>query len=277
MFRKRRRPTPGFKIPSPFNPMQGEQANLRQDGTSPLCAMMQIAAEDIYDDYVICRGFDTRILRFVDYAAGNANKPGISVAKPFGKRTAGTYEIAQIYPALLPTQGNDRFSDFRQTVFTPPTPVDVHWRLGQNPGVVTGGLDGGQPDQLSDTIGILYDHNGKVINWLLIDAAGSNGANFYVYVLTESPVLGSPTTGVAAIYSADDEYTLIQAEAPWIGNKEMFDDQVYGDTGTCIKVGNTYYAVNAPGCGDGGGASGVYIGPTAPSDTSLLWVDTSGL
>jgi hypothetical protein len=67
--------------------------------------MMQVAADDTYDDYVICRGFDPRILKFVDYASGDANKPGISVAKPFGKRTTGTYEIGEIYPAFLPNAG----------------------------------------------------------------------------------------------------------------------------------------------------------------------------
>lgn len=137
---------------------------------------MQVAAADTYVNHVICRGFDPRILRFVDYAAGDATKPGISVAKPFGKRAVGTYQIAEVYPAFLPTQGNSGFADFRQVVFTPPSPVAVNWRVGQNPGVVTGGLDGGQPDQLSDTIGILYDHNGKVVNWLLIDSNGGDGA-----------------------------------------------------------------------------------------------------
>lgn len=278
MFRKRRRPTPGFKIPSPFNPMQGGQANLRQDGTSPYCAMMQIAAEDTYDDYVICRGFDTRILRFVDYAEGDPNKPGISVAKPFGKRRAGEYQIAEVYPALLPVQGNDVYAGFRQGVFTPPSPTAVHWRVGQNPGVVTGGLDGGQPDDLSDTIGILRDHNEKAVNWLLIDAAGGGAANFFVYELTADPTLGSPTTGFANIYSAEDESTLIASAAPWIANKTIFDDQVAGDGGTCIEVAGTYYAVNAIGCDSGsGGSPGIHIGPTAPSDTSLLWIDTSGL
>lgn len=138
--------------------------------------MMQVAAEDTYDDYVICRGFDPRILRFIDYAEGDANKPGISVAKPFGKRTAGTYEIAEVYPALLPTQGNSGFDDFRQVVYTPPSPVAVNWRVGQNPGKVTGGgLEGGQPEELTDTIEILYDHNGKVVNWLLIDSGSEGG------------------------------------------------------------------------------------------------------
>ena len=176
VFKKKRRSTPFFRMPTPWNPLQGDQANLRQDGTSPFCAMMQVASADVYDDYVICRGFDPRILRFIDYAAGDANKPGISVAKPFGKRKIGTYEIGEIYPAFLPTQGNANFQDFRQVVFVPPSPVAVNWRVGQNPGVVTGGLEGGQPEGLSDTVGILYDHNGKVVNWLLIDSNGGGGA-----------------------------------------------------------------------------------------------------
>lgn len=175
-FRKRRRPTPHFKVPNPFNPIQGGQANLRQDGLSPYCSMMQVAAEDIYENYVICRGFDTRILRFVDYAEGDDNKPGISVAKPFGNRVVGKYKIAEVYPALLPTQGNTEFTGFRQVTYTPPSPVDVEWRVGQNPGKVTGGgLEGGQPEELTDTIEILYDHNGKVVNWMLIDGRTDGG------------------------------------------------------------------------------------------------------
>lgn len=176
-FRKRRVATPGFGH-TPWNPMQGDQANLRQDGLSPFCAMMQIAEEDIYDDYVICRGFDPRILRFVNYAAGDPNKPGISVAKPFGKRRPGTYQIAEVYPAFLPTQGNPEFTDFRQTTYTPPSPIDVLWRVGQNPGVVVAGsgLEGGQPADLTEEIEILIDHNGKVVNWMLIDSNGGDGA-----------------------------------------------------------------------------------------------------
>lgn len=177
MFRKRKASRPGFGN-TPWNPIQNENANLRQDGASPQCAMFQIAAEDTYANYVICRGFDTRILRFIDYAAGDVNKPGISVAKPFGKRKTGTYKIGEVYPALLPTQGNSDFIDFRQVVYTPPSPVAVNWRVGQNPGVVTGGLEGGQPASLSETIGILSDHNGKVVNWMLIDTNASPGIPF---------------------------------------------------------------------------------------------------
>jgi hypothetical protein len=176
MFRKRKRPTPHFKVPPPFNALHGENANLRQEGVSPFCAMMQVTEEDTYADYVVCRGFDPRILKFID---------GISVAKPFGKRTIGTYEIGEIYPALLPTQGNANFMDFRQVTFVPPSPVAVDWRVGQNPGVVTGGLEGGQPEALSDAIEILYDHNGKVVNWLLIDGGSSGGGDSIRFTIVD--------------------------------------------------------------------------------------------
>lgn len=196
MFKRRRRhPTPDFGIPNPFSPIQGENANLRQDGTSPHCAMMQVAATDTYANYVICRGFDTRILRFIDYAAGDANKPGVSVAKPFGKRKTGIYKIGEIYPALLPTQGNADFIDFKLVTYTPPSPVAVNWRVGQNPGVVTGGLDGGQPANLSETIGILYDHRGKVVNWILVDSSGDGSASIQYQIISTSTASSGQYTG----------------------------------------------------------------------------------
>jgi hypothetical protein len=164
MFRKRRRPTPNFKIPPPFNPVDGGFASLGIEGIMPYCAMMQIAADDEYDDYVICRGFDTRVVRFVDYEAGNPNKPGISVAKPFGCRSVRKYSIGQVYPAFLPIQGN--------ATFTPPSPSHVNWRVGQNPGTVDiYEVNGGHPQDLDTSIEILYDHNGNAVNWILIHSA----------------------------------------------------------------------------------------------------------
>lgn len=185
MYRKQRRPTPNFKIPPPYNPIAGEQASLRQEGESPFCAMMQVAAEDTYDNYVICRGFDTRILKFVDYD-GTSSKPGITVAKPFGNRRKRTYEIGEVYPALLPTQGNTQFSGFRQVTYTPPSPSSVNWRVGQNPGVVVngtlpGGPYGGHPRNLTDPIQIMYDHNGKVVNWLMMDSVRRRHWIGYLY------------------------------------------------------------------------------------------------
>ncbi len=196
-WKKRKVATPGFGH-VPYNAIAGDNANLRQEGTSPFCAMMQIAKEDTYADYVICRGFDTRILKFIDYASGDPDKPGISVAKPFGKRKPDTYEIGEVYPAFLPTQGNANYQDFRQVVYVPPSPSSVNWRVGQNPGVTTGGLDGGQPEDLTDEIGILYDHNGNVVNWLLIDSngGGDNRIEFAVDSATTISNSASPYDGM---------------------------------------------------------------------------------
>jgi hypothetical protein len=178
MFRKRRRPTPGFGIPSPYNPIQGENANLRQDGVSPFCAMMQVAEHDRYENYVICRGFDPRILKFVDYAEGDPNKLGVCVAKPFGCRKIRKYRIGEVYPAFLPTQGNTDFAGFREVTYVPPSPVDVHWRLGQNPGYATVVKNGGHAETLVDSIESLVDHNGRKINWMLIHSANEQFFRF---------------------------------------------------------------------------------------------------
>ena len=242
-FRKRRRPTPFYKIPPPFSPMAGDYAELHQSGTSPWCAMMQVAADDTYDDYVICRGFDPRILKFVDYASGDANKPGISVAKPFGKRTTGTYEIGEIYPAFLPTQGHTELNEFKQGPYFPPSPVAVKWRVGQNPGVVTGGLDGGQPENLTDEIGILYDHNGKVVNWLLIDSKA--GDDHFLFTLSED--MGA-TEGLAEIRSMDDA-TQVEASAEVKNTLGDFSHLKSGERGICVKSGGIYYAVHPEGGG----------------------------
>jgi len=161
---KERHPTPHFKIPPPFNAVTGQYASLTGEiGVSPYCVLMQVAAEDTYADYVICRGFDTRMLVFVDYEAGNSNKPGISVAKPYGRRKAGFYQVGQICPALLPIQGN--------ATYTPPSPAEIGLRLGQNPGTVAGTPElGGQPTDLNESLTLLYDHNGVAVNWLLMDS-----------------------------------------------------------------------------------------------------------
>lgn len=269
MFRKRRRPTAHFKIPPPFNPLHGEQANLRQEGLSPYCVLMQVAAEDIYANYVICRGFDTRMLRFIDYAEGDATKPGISVAKPYGKRTVGTYNVGEVYPALLPTQGNTEFTGFRQVTFVPPSPVNVNVRLGQNPGVATGGLDGGHPSSLSDSIDILYDHNGKVINWLLIDSQADNpvgGGDSIRFRIVEVVCYGDMLQYVTAEVT---HYTRPCDEDPpgmdpYTGLVTIYD--------TCIM---SYYTVDFLQTGtDGDGATGraTYFYPREGYDCEGLWL-----
>lgn len=128
-------------------------------GVFPYVAMMQVAAEDTEQDYVLCRGFDVRIGRFIDYAVGDADKPGIPVAKPFGKRQVGAYTIAQIFPAILPLQTSN------------PSPVAVEWRVGQNPGVAV--TTPGHPADLDEKVDFLKDTGDVYINWMLLDAGES--------------------------------------------------------------------------------------------------------
>jgi hypothetical protein len=161
--RRKRKIAPFFQTHPPFNPITGEYASLSgEHGVSPYCALMQVAADDTYTDYVICRGFDTRMLVFIDYEAGNPDKPGISVAKPYGNRKTGVYKIGEIYPALLPTQGN--------ATYMPPSPSEINFRLGQNPGVaITNAEANGQPSDLTSFVSPMIDHNGLFVNWLLIN------------------------------------------------------------------------------------------------------------
>lgn len=198
MPQKRRRVAPGFKLQPPFDPIAGMHAHLGQEGVMPYCALMQVAAEDIHVDYVLCRGFDTRIVRFVDYEEGNADKPGIPVAKPYGNRRVGAYEIGGIYPALLPIQGTSEH--------TPPSPAGVPWRLGQNPGVVeTNPAEGGQPRDLTETVTLLYDNTGRAVNWLLIDSSRAcddlppPGS----YAATVGATIGPGATGPILITTCD--------------------------------------------------------------------------
>lgn len=158
MFRKRKQPTPSYRLPPPYQPMSGEQAALQIPGVYPYAAMMQVAAADTHQDYVICRGFDIRVNKFVDYEAGNADKPGISVAKPYDKRQIGNYEIAQIFLAFLPLQSSN------------PSPTAVPWRVGQNPGVSE--VTPGHPASLSERVDELQDAESKLVNWMLVDSGG---------------------------------------------------------------------------------------------------------
>lgn len=115
-----------------------------------------------------------------------------------------------------------------------------------------------------------------------IGGGGGAGGKFCVYTITGSKVNGTPTTAKVSVYDPDDETTLIASDVDWIANLTMFDDQTDGDRGTCMYYSkdNKAYAVNAICVGGGGGgspATPVEIGPTAPTDTTALWIDTSGI
>ena len=142
--RKRRQPTPGFGLPPPYQPITGERAKLIVQGLFPYCALVQVAAEDTHDDYVVCRGYDPRVKRYFDYEEGDADKEGFAVAKPYGNRTSGIYEIGQVFIALLPIG-----------------------QLGQNPGVAAD--TEGHPADLDEDVDILYDTDSKVVNWMIVE------------------------------------------------------------------------------------------------------------
>lgn len=158
MFRKHRNPTPGFRMPPPFQPMTGTHAALQVPGVFPHCVLMQVAAEDTEDEYVLCRGFDPRINKFIDYEEGNEDKPGIPVAKPYRCRMAGLYHMAEIYAAALPVQSSC------------PSPTGAKIRIGQNPGKAK--TSTGPPADLDEEVEELFTTEGKAVNWMFIDFPG---------------------------------------------------------------------------------------------------------
>jgi hypothetical protein len=173
--RKRRHPTPAFGALPPYQPITGERAPLKTEGVYPYCSMMQVAAEDTKLNYVICRGFDTRIGRFIDYEEGNDDSPGIPVAKPFGNRRIGAYNVAEIYAAGLPLQSSNA------------SPSSVPWRVGQNPGVSE--TTEGHPEDLDETVDELYTDEGQAINWMFIESP-SPGEVFWCVLLEDHPGRG---------------------------------------------------------------------------------------
>jgi len=161
--RKRRNFTHGFRLPPPFDPTTGEQEQLHYAGIHPHCAMMQIAAEDTHCDYVICRGYDPRDKRYYDYAVEDldADPPvearhGIAVAKPYGCRFAGLYQIGEVYPAVLPLSGGGERDG------------KIVRYIGQNPGRAEEECQG-HPEDLEEEIVHLEDENGVNISWMLLD------------------------------------------------------------------------------------------------------------
>lgn len=235
--KRQRKIAPYFQTHPPFNPVTGQYASFTGElGVSPYCVLMQIAAEDTYDDYVICRGFDTRILVFVDYEAGNPDKPGISVAKPYGSRKAGVYRIGSIYPALLPVQGN--------ATYTPPSPEEIGLRLGQNPGVVDGTPEvGGQPSDLTASLALLYDHNDLAVNWLLLDSS-SIGSKTVCEDL--QPGVYDAYAG-QTILAGETGLILIESESKLVSAKNHTNCDFYVGERISAKVDNTC-AVSFTGC-----------------------------
>ena len=186
--RKRRQPTPHFKLPPPYSPVTGEDAALSSKGIFPFVAMMQVAAEDTHQNYVICRGHDIRYSKFYDYASGNTDKPGIAVAKPYGRRMACAYRVGQILPAILPMQSAN------------PQPATVPWRVGKNPGVSA--VSDGHPADLYEEVNELYTDEGVLIDYMFLE--GESGQSLMVRA-TECILPGIGGSVQPQQWNSDDE------------------------------------------------------------------------
>lgn len=171
MFRKRKNPAPSFRMPPPFQPISGQHAALHASGLWPYCVLMQVAKADVHKNYCVCRGFDPRIQKFIDYEEGNEDKPGIPVAKPYGSRRTGLYEVAQIFAAALPIQSSDGSASPSSVYRVPPSPTTAPIRLGQNPGKASDG----HPADLQETVEPLLTDEGKYINWMFLEVPSAIG------------------------------------------------------------------------------------------------------
>ena len=265
--RKRRQPTAGFNLPPPYQPITGGRAELMVHGVFPYCAMMQIAAEDTHLNYVICRGCDIRINRFIDYEEGNVNKPGIPVAKPFNKRRKGAYRIAHIFPAVLPLQGTHPTRPGEEGSHSP-SPADVPWRVGQNPGVCE--TSEGQPADLDETVEAMQTDEGVYINWMLLDVgAGGNsieccfkdahpgrGEVFEVY-----KNVGWDPDDHRYLYDTSDEDTISKAidwwcdsdpDLPGAGARAYFHEEPSTEYGTIMVLDGNCDCDSPGSCDDEG-------------------------
>ena len=160
VFRKRKSPTPHFKIPPPYEPMAGETAALQMTGIYPHCALMQVVEADTHCNYVVCRGYDPRDGEY------HTETPGFAVAKPYGKRFTGMYRVGQVYPAVLPLPAG--FKEDATTVVP---------EIGQNPGRTKSSVGDdeclGHPPDLDTEVVLLKDDDGVYINWLLLDGGSA--------------------------------------------------------------------------------------------------------
>jgi len=225
--RKHRNFAHGFGMPSPYNPMEGVYADIQTKGVFPYCAMMQVAAADTHADYVICRGFDVRIRKFINYVEGDTtNSPGIPVAKPYGNRVTGVYTIGQMFPAILPLQTGG------------PSPTGADIRFGQNPGVAA--TSSGHPADLDEEVEILKTDEDVVINWMLLE--GGSGAKLWRFTLNADIAAGTADADKLELDGTDTEedVTVTDVNGQFAGLK----DTCYG---ICLEAvdadGDLVYAI----------------------------------
>lgn len=189
MFRKRRQPTPHFRLPPPYDPATGQRASLQWQPTHPYCALFQVAAEDTHDNYVVCRGWEPRAGRFYDYVEGDEDKIGFPVAKPYGRRYIGQYQVGQVFPAMLP--------------MGPEASDGVFGPLGTNPGVSE--TTQGHPADLDEKIVLLYDDEDRPINWMFVGGGGGVVYRRFTFLSALVPNPGNPTHAEAYLVEYDSD------------------------------------------------------------------------
>ena len=138
-FRKRKSPTPAFKMPPPYDPFIGQTAGLPGAKDLTRVALFQVIEEDTHDNYLVCRGFDPETKRLYD---------SINIAKPYAVRGENHYSIAEIICCAKPLT-----------------------RLGINSGRAESTI--GQPTYLDEEIVLLLDDDENPINWMEIGGAGA--------------------------------------------------------------------------------------------------------
>ena len=159
MWRKRATSAPGFKVPAAYNPLSGQHAPLGKPVERTRIAMMQVAVEDTFDNYVVCRGFDPECGKFFDT---------VNVAKPYGIRGTNPYVVGQVFAAAKP-----------KTV------------LGDTPGKAETTV--GHPEDLNETVVILTDDDGNPISWLDISNAPATIGSPIELELTEIRQAAGPS------------------------------------------------------------------------------------
>jgi hypothetical protein len=125
MYKTKRTPAPYFKVPPPYNPMTGGRASLSPE--KPFMgrlAMFQVCQEDIYDNFVVCRGVDPEMQVYFD------DEHTMCVAKPYELRGTYPYVVGQVICC-----------------------AKVRGKLGDNPGVAATTM--GQPADLDEEVEML--------------------------------------------------------------------------------------------------------------------------
>ncbi len=227
MWRKRKTPSPSFRLPPPYNPITGEHANLNKPGLNTRLSVFQVVGDDgtvenqdTHDNYILCLGWDLDTdpdCRHLYDPTTNAQGKAIPVAKPYGVRGTYPYVLGQMVVV-----------------------AKVRTRLGDNPGVAS--VTTGQPADLDEVIELLTDDDGNPISWLIVENGGEQ-KQFYNANSGTVPVDG--VVAVTGVHGTEPN-VLPQGDQPSStyrkdylvnGNSDVatIETGEYQDTGELVK------------------------------------------